>query len=78
MQQVQVKYIFDKTSIYDVEAIDTILSLKEKIRQREGIPVDGQKLKLVDVELENQKTFADYDINNNDIVTIIMRFPGTY
>ena len=73
MSQIHIKYLFDKESIYEIELIDTILVLKEKIQKQEGIPIQAQRLKVGDIELDNNKTFNDYNIKNGDFITIIIR-----
>ena len=54
----------------DVEACDTILNVKAKIQDKEGIPISEQKLSLSpfggDVALEDDHTLSDYKVSDGD------------
>lgn len=62
--QVFVKTLTGKTITLEVEANDTIESVKFKIQDQEGIPPDRQRLVFGDRQLEGRRTLADYDIRN--------------
>lgn len=49
----------------NVAQSDTIASVKTTLCTREGIPVSNQHLIYSNVELENKKTLADYNVNPN-------------
>jgi ubiquitin C len=52
----------DRHITLEVENADTIESVKEKIQDRTGIPVDRQILTFAGEELENGRTLQDYTI----------------
>eukprot|EP00973_Karenia_brevis_P037670 5197989-Karenia_brevis.AAC.1 len=54
-----------------VEASDTIVNVKVKIHEKEGIPIDQQRLVYAGVELEDGRTLSDYDIKKLAVVTLI-------
>lgn len=62
--QVFVKTLTGKTLTLDVEVGDTIESIKQKIQDKEGIPVDQQILIFSGKELEDTYTLGDYGIEN--------------
>jgi hypothetical protein len=46
----------------EVEPMDTVQSLKEKIRDIDGVPVECQRLTLAGQELKNSRLLADYKL----------------
>lgn len=62
----------------EVECSDTILNLKKKIEQNEGIPICHQRLVLVWKKLEDNKTFCDYQIGRNEIITLVPTVPDDF
>jgi hypothetical protein len=52
-----------------------VRDIKEKIRQRTGIPLDQQLLVNKGIELEDYRTVSEYDIDNNSVIDLLlMRF----
>ena len=51
-----------KTITLDVEACDTIGSIKVQIQFKEGIPRDHQRLLFADQQLEDSRTLSFYNI----------------
>ncbi len=66
-----VKTAAGKTLIILAESSDSIQQIKQKIQDKENIPVDQQQLFLGAVELEDGRTLADYNIQNGNTLDLI-------
>lgn len=72
-KQIFIKTLNGKSITMEVTDSDTIESIKNRIHEKEGVPVDQQRLVFNGKQLENTNSVADYSISADSTVHLVLR-----
>lgn len=76
--QLLVKTLTGKTITVDVNEDDTVETLKQRINEKEGIPVDQQRLIYSGKQISEERTMSDYGVTNGATMHLVLRLRGGF
>ena len=74
--QIFVKLLSGQTLALDMRGADTIASTKAAIQDREGVPLDEQRIIFAGGHLEDHRTLHDYNIVRESTLHLVLRLRG--
>ena len=74
--QLFVKTLAGKTVSIECEESDKIEDVKAKIEEKEGVPVDQQRLIFAGKQLDGQKTLQEVGIDEGASLSMVLRLRG--
>jgi len=74
--QIFVRTLDDRTLTFNVEQDDTVDDIKELVEQREGIPVDEQRLTLGGIQLDDELTLEENKVENESTLYVLLDLEG--
>ncbi|KAM3195427.1 hypothetical protein ACQJBY_071509 [Aegilops geniculata] len=78
LMEIFVKVPTGKTLSLMIERSDTVGSVMEKVRRKEGVPLDRQRVVYAGKQLEDGRTLAEYNVIKESTLCVILRLGGPH
>ncbi|XP_039122193.1 ubiquitin-like [Dioscorea cayenensis subsp. rotundata] len=76
MMTIYIRTLTGKSIQLQVENSDTILNIKHKIKEKQDIAIEEQRLVFSGKQLEDDWTLADYQIQSGSTIYLVLRLRG--
>jgi ubiquitin len=74
--QVFVKTLTGIIITLDMEITDTVAMMKQRIQDKQGVPIDQQRLIYCAKQLQDTRSLSDYNIRHLSSIHLILRMRG--
>jgi ubiquitin len=73
IMQIFVQTLTGKTITLEVDPLDSIGIVKQKIQHKVGVPPDQQRLNFADQNLDDCCTISDYSIQKDSTLNLVLQ-----
>ena len=74
--QIFIKTLTGRTVSLIVQPNDTVRQVKEKYKDKDGVPVAEQRLIFAGSELKDKLELSEYSIQSESTLHLVLRLPG--
>jgi len=73
---IKVKTLTGKEIEIDIEPLDKVERIKERVEEKEGIPPPQQRLIFSGKQMNDEKTAADYKVQGGSVLHLVLALRG--